>query len=101
MMENNKMETFGYQYYNKGRAISQSEFEKICLVPLVGVQRSKRCLTVIKYQLFCLCENPSRVSVIVHKEQTSQREYIYLTDFRLQVFFRIFENICHIDEVAR
>ena len=99
-MEMNKVKSFGYQYHNKGRDVSQLEFEKMCLVPLVGARRSKQCLTIAQYQLFCLYKCPNS-NVTVYKDQASQREYIYLSDYRLQVFFRILENICHIDEVAR
>lgn len=100
-MYENEARGYGYQYHNEGRDMSQSEFEEICIVPLVGRQRSKQCLTIAKYQLFCLWRFPSCASLIVHKKQDDQREYIYLSDYRIQVFFRILGNICHIDGVAR
>lgn len=85
-----------FLYHYNGEEVSQAEFEELCITPLVGPRRTKHCMTLVKYQLFCVWMSADCASVIVHKESTTQREYIYLSDYKIRVFFHLVEDECDI-----
>ena len=85
-----------FLYHHHGKEVSQAEFEQLCITPLIGTRRTKQCMTLIKYQLFCVWMYSDCASVIVHYEASGSGEYIYLSDYKIRVFFHLIEDKCDI-----
>ena len=91
------MTTFQYSFRANGVNIYQLEYCNIYIAPWLSPQDVNLCLSLIKYQAYCIYFEMGRdpsLQDLIHKDTSSGQQYFMIEAYSVKVYFEILGSIC-------